>query len=1109
MKKVIKLFLLLFLPTAYCLLPTTVAFPQDLPINFEDISPEVGQKGESREIKLFVNESKILDKQAKRVAVGNPEVADVRVISDKEIMLLGKAPGRTNLVIWDKFDQREVLSVEILAPDRQRLVNYLNEVVKAAGIEKVKAVAKGENIVLTGSVSNPAEMEQLNNLSEKIEGLINLVRIVPPSEKKPELIQIDVEILEISKSALREMGVAWSEAFRFGEIADLTPKEDWLNTFSQLTPGLVKIGRWQHSAVTAKLSMLFEEGKARLLAHPKLVTNSGKQANFRAGGEIPIQVSGDNPHIEWKPYGAYLEIEPTVAFENNINAKVQAEVSSLDWAYATKSGGDTPAVKTRNAQTEVNIKQGDTLLIAGLIQSDQAKNLQKFPILGDIPILGELFKSTRFQNDQTELVIFVTPTIISVEERRKKIEEEERKAKEERETEEMFTLRDEMKERLTALRQGEQRAREAEKEAKKKREELLALMRRIEELGKENERQAKAIRESLSAKRTKQEENLEEINRRIREKLEKRIVPLKEAMEEAKQQETAAIQKRREIEQSIQELEREIEGKGAPRRTPHAPRSEPKPFRTRPEIEKKIEREEMGTERERKWSLASKREYARKVQKEISEFIVRPRGTENLEGTTVLKLHLLSDGELKDAKVVQSSGHSALDKTALRGVRRASPYSPFPLGVEEENIWLKLPIVFTKKVASRPSYAKATEGGEELVRRSLGEGGRVERKKQRLQTKKAEEEELRREKKRGEAELRSLEKQKQREEKKIRKAELERKRKELEELEKKQREVAFQLEKEAERRELQRMREELEKQKIEDRRQKTEKARKKREEREKLKKEAELRKLEKERKRLEAAKQRAEAASKKKEERKKQKKIAELKRLFEKKKKLEARKQEIEERKRKQEEEKRQRELERKRKKEKRILAKYIPQLQEQIRQASAYLPEVKSDKDIKEATAVLSIHFLPDGSVHEIKIKQPSEFSLFDNTLVEAIKKGSPYLPFPKGIERKKLGIEIPITYKKAYPIAAEKRIEKEREISKLLDKIEKGKPDYFNKGKKYYQLGEYQLAIKEFEKVLPSEPDYKKAQKYINLSEKKWEEKERKELKRIKVKTPNPNDQ
>ncbi len=1012
MKKPIKLFIFLFLPFAICHLPASpawlggpfaLAFAQDLPINFEDISPETAHQtsleNESQEIELFVNESKILDKKAKRVAVGNPEVADVRVISDKEIMLLGKSTGKTNLIIWDKFDQREVLSLQVLAPDPQRLVNYLNEIIKAAGMERVKAIAKGEKIILAGSVSNPAEMEQLNNLTEKIEGLINVVRIVLPSQKKPELIQIDVEVLEISKSALREMGVAWSETFRFGEIAGLTPKEDWLNTFSQLTPGLIKIGRWQHSAVAAKLSLLFEEGKARLLAHPKLVTNSGKQANFLAGGEIPIQVSGENPHIEWKPYGISLEIEPTVVFEDSINTKLQTEVSSLDWAYATQSGGNTPAVKTRSTQTEVNIEQGDTLLIAGLIQNEEAKNLQKFPILGDIPILGELFKSTRFQNDQTELVIFVTPTIISVEERRKKIEQEERKAKEEKETEEMLTLRGEMKERLTALRQGEQAAREAEEEARKKREELLALMRRIEELGKENERQAKAIRESLSAKRTKQEENLQEINRRIREKLEKKVILFKKDMEEAKRDEAAAIQKRKEIESSIQQLERQIEGKPA-----------------KIKYQKSKIKKRKATEEKRKieWAAASKRDYARKIQRKISKFITRPRGMEDLEGTVVLKLHLFSNGRLKDLKVIKSSGRSALDRAALSGVRKASPYWPFPLGVEEKSIWLKLPVSFKK----------------------------VERKEI--------------EKKRREAKLRRLKEQKKREQERIRE-------KELRELEKKQQEITSQLEKEKRKKELEKLREEL--------RRKREEAR--------IKKETELRR--------------------KTEERERQKKIAELKRLAEEKKKLETKKRRAEEIRNKIEQERKQRELQKKKRAEKRILAKYIPQLQEQIRQASAYLPEVKSDKDIKQATAVLSIHIFSDGNMDEISIKKPSEFSLFDNALVQAVKRGFPYLPFPRGIERKRLRIEIPITYKRAYPIAAEEKIEKEREMSKLLDKIEKGKLDYFNKGKKYYQMKEYESAMEAFAKVSPPDPNYKKAQKYIILCQKKWEAQEKREFEKL----------
>ena len=975
------------------LLSFTLCLAQDIPISFdedvtENVAPNLSYQSQDAGIKLLVNESKVLDKKAKRVAVGNPEVADVRVINDKEIMLLGKSKGRTNLIIWDKFDRREILPivVDVVSEDLQGLVNYLNEIVKAAGIDKVQAVARGEKVVLVGSVSGPAEMEQLNKLSEKIEGLINVVRIVPPSQVKPKLVQIDVEVLEISKTALREIGVAYSQTIRLAEIANLGSADDWLNTFSQLSPGLIRIGRWQHSAIAGKLSMLFEEGKARLLSHPKLVTNSGKQANFRAGGEIPITVSGENPHIEWKPYGVFLKIEPTVVFGDDINAKLKADVSSLDWAYATKSRGNTPAIKTRNAETEVNIKQGETLLIAGLIQNDQAKALQKFPFLGNIPILGELFKSTRFQNNQTELVIFVTPTIISEEERDKKEEQEEkgvesekqRAEDEEKETAKMLALRDEMKKRLAALRQGEQRAREVERKAREKREELLALVKKVEELGKENEEQARSIRKSLSAKMTKQEENLEKVNDRIREKLEQKIIHLENAAEEAKKQERAAIQKRKKIKESIRKLESQIEGESI---------SEPRKQTIGRDIENEIYRTRDGKE---VWSANRKRDYARDVQREISNFIVRPKETEDLEGTTVLKMHILPNGRLKEAKLLKSSGYASLDKNALRGVRKASPYPLFPASIGSKGIWLKLPITFKKELVTQRQDNRNSD--DEL--RSLEREKKILEEKLKRRKERKIQEEI--------AELKEIEQEKKADKDRFRSKELEERKKELKKIERKQREVALQLEKEMKQREVKRLREELNKEKEKRRRIQIDKQR--------LKKE-------------------------------KQRKMAVLKKLEEKKRKLVAKKQKQEERRRRKEQAKKQKELARKKKIEKRVLSKYIPRLQEEIRQAAAYLPEVKSDKSIKEATAILNIHFLSNGHIDKIKIKQPSQFSLFDEVLARTIKKASPYLSFPKAIERKDLWIEIPITYKKDYPLPSEGYIEKEREMSRLLNKLEKKK--------------------------------------------------------------------
>ncbi|RKY39303.1 MAG: hypothetical protein DRP75_02515, partial [Candidatus Omnitrophota bacterium] len=805
-----------FLFSSFC-------FAQEVPANLDAFSFENKERKEP--IKLFVNQSKVLDKKATRVAIGNPEIADVRVISDKEIMLLGKSAGKTNLIIWDKFGGREVFAVEVIQQDLRKTAKEINEMLKVSGFGGVRAIAKGERIILKGIVSTSEQMKQLNNLVSGLKNVVNIVELRKPSPQKPELIQIDVEVLEVNKSALREMGVAWSEAFYFSEIPDLSPTEEWLNTFSQLTPGLVKIGRWQYSAVTAKLSMLFEEGKARLLAHPKLVTNSGKQANFRVGGEIPVQVSGDNPHIEWKPYGVFLEIEPTVVFEGSINTKLRAEVSSLDWSYATKSGGDTPALKTRTAQTEVNVGQGDTLLIAGLIQNDQASNLQKFPLLGDIPVLGELFKSREFQNNQTELVLFITPTIVSLKEKERRFRKEIEEVEEREETKKMLALRKQIQEQLSILSQKEQEARKAEEEAKKRRKELLALMRRVEELAKENERQAKMIGEILRAKRTEQERSLEEINRKIKKRLEGKITSLQKAMEEAKREEERAAERREKIKASIQRLRAQIEGE-----------EKQKPIITSPR---------------------AKVSYAQRIQRQISQAVTRPESTRNLEGTAILELLLSPQGRVREARIIKSSGYRVLDKTVLRAVQATAPYPPFSSKIQEKEISLRIPFVFKKvskperkggkarwrkgeKREERISLLSSVQKEEEELAKFRERLRKIEEKKrkaeerlralerERREQKRRRQEEIKRrreerERKRRLAQMKRERERRRQEEMRRRREvearrrqmqrEIERRERELREIERKQREIALALERERRRRELEELEEKRRKEK--------------------------------------------------------------------------------------------------------------------------------------------------------------------------------------------------------------------------------------------------------------------------------------------------------
>lgn len=167
--------------------------------------------------------------------------------------------------------------------------------------------------------------------------------------------------------------------------------------------------------MTASVQLLINRGKAKILSKPKLLTISGEQASFLAGGEIPYATENKEgaTNVEWKPYGVKLNIKPTVDNSENIDANLRAEVSEIDDSNGIISSGIViPALKTRWAETSVYMKSGNTLVIAGLIDDESQKTTSGVPLISDIPIIGELFRFTNDQKSQTELVIFVTPTLI-------------------------------------------------------------------------------------------------------------------------------------------------------------------------------------------------------------------------------------------------------------------------------------------------------------------------------------------------------------------------------------------------------------------------------------------------------------------------------------------------------------------------------------------------------------------------------------------------------------------------------------------------------------------------------------------------------------------------
>ena len=358
---------------------------------------------------------------ASSVFVADPGIADVQVHSPGIVYLLGKRAGSTTVYAVDAEDRillrREVRVVHAVS----RLRSALREIVPEADI-RVLSVDGG--IVLQGSVTSPREAEDARRLASRFLGekeeLINRLVVTAPTQ-----VSLHVRIAEVSREVTRLFGINWDTALSPGDFMIGLASGRAFNSggppFLRLTdengPAGALAGRFSNGDIDINglVDALEREGFLTVLAEPNLTALSGETAAFLAGGEFPIPVGVDNGdiEIEFKQFGVSLAFTPTVLSGNRISLRVKPEVSDL-----TENGAivlqniQIPALSTRRAETTVELASGQSFAIGGLISSSTKSSLEKFPGLGDLPVLGPLFRSTRFQREESELVIIVTPYLV-------------------------------------------------------------------------------------------------------------------------------------------------------------------------------------------------------------------------------------------------------------------------------------------------------------------------------------------------------------------------------------------------------------------------------------------------------------------------------------------------------------------------------------------------------------------------------------------------------------------------------------------------------------------------------------------------------------------------
>ena len=500
-----------------------------------------------------------------RVSITNPDVADITDVKKDGMTVLAKKPGDTVMFIWDRSGKKSV-GIRVLSQDLNMARDRIAEFFKQSGINEVTI---GENplegkLVVSGELTKKKKDDADKILTSFGDLVINLIK----EEQSEELVQIDIQVLDLSATYTKNLGVQWNDGEKGTNL--IYPEE------KPITDGSIgdyfKIGKFnRQTPLQFQINALLKESHGKVISKPRLVVESGKEASFLVGGEVPISTttasstgSTVGSSITFKSYGVNLTVTPTIREKNKIDVQLNVNISDVDG----KVQGNDTAFLTRTAQTTLFMDDGQTIVLAGLIKHNEGTSVNKVPFLGQIPVVGLLFRNkTLTPNDDTEMVIIFTPTIL--------------------------------KSKKYATRQ--------------------TVM------------PTKGLRGMAS-----------EIDSHYEtEPTEKFRTPSTEAMNQ---------------------------------KTPQAPLLVPMMMDPVPS-------------------------YVQQVQQKISQAVSYPAEAmgNQWQGTVKLRLHILSDGTLLEAKVMESSGHDIFDQDAVNTAKTAVPYPAFDSRMNQSDIMITVPIVYSQR----------------------------------------------------------------------------------------------------------------------------------------------------------------------------------------------------------------------------------------------------------------------------------------------------------------------------------------------------------------------------------------------------------------------------
>jgi pilus assembly protein CpaC len=378
-------------------------------------------------VNVLVGQSRVInfDRPVGRFSVSNPEIAEAVLVTPDQVLVNGKAFGQVNFIAWEQTGG-QFLVFDVYVRANLSLID--SQIRTLFPKDDIRLSQANGSVVISGSVTNAATATQVQSVIEAA-GFKAVNMLTSPTSGMMQ-VQLEVRVAEVNRNKLRDYGTSFLSMPKGGtsgyvnsgggptsvEDASISQSAALLSGLIQPALNLFIFNRQISTA--AMLRVLRQEGAFRELAEPNLVAMNGQQASFLAGGEFPVPVlqmgqSGAGITIVWKEYGVRLNFKPTIIDEDHIRLELEPEVSTIDFANGVRFNNFViPALRTRRAKTGIELRDGQSFALAGLLDNSETKTLSRIPIVSEIPVIGALFKSKSFEKKETELMFFVTARLV-------------------------------------------------------------------------------------------------------------------------------------------------------------------------------------------------------------------------------------------------------------------------------------------------------------------------------------------------------------------------------------------------------------------------------------------------------------------------------------------------------------------------------------------------------------------------------------------------------------------------------------------------------------------------------------------------------------------------